>query len=234
MIELLLVVAIMAIVAYITIPSYISSQSKQKLTNSAKEVLRILNEARNRAIAGLAIEGSDLDGDQEVEPTETSLPGAFGVYFQRDLDLPNASENTSRAVLFGDQDGDWEFDPNVDMVIEELEFPYVSKIYNLELLERAGQFTIKHDVDEAIVFYRVPTGDVALRMKDASWSDTAEMQNLQWLRVDLAMWQMADADNKVQDTAYLRGIVAHSVSDYAYMCSTIETYNDDSTACTRD
>lgn len=232
LIELLLVVAIMAIVSYATIPGYLTSQSKQKLTNNAKDILRILNEARNRSIAGLALEGEDENSNSTIEPQETILPHAFGVYFQKDADFRNGNSATSRAVLFADQNGNWEFDYNSeDVKIEEIEFPYISKIYDLQVMEETNTGGTKYNPTEAIVFFRVPMGDIALRMNNGTWSEVETMPDLSWLRVDLGMWQMANLDGEIEDRAYIRSLVSHSVSDYSYMCSSIEAYNAETVAC---
>ncbi len=235
LVELLIVVLVMGVIAFVTVPSYISSQSKQKLTNSAKDILRMMNEGRNRALAGLAVQGEDIDNDNFVDAEETSLPHAFGVYFSQDADFDNQL-NKSKAVLFADEDGDWQLDPAIDTVLEELEFPYTTKLFQLQAQEDVSGAKVRHNSPEAAVFYRVPTGSVLLNIKDAgdNWVSADTMTDLDWVRIDLGMWQMADVDDKITDKAYVRSVVAHSVSDYAYMCSTIEAYNDDSTACNRN
>lgn len=234
MIELLIVVLVMGIIAYISIPSYLSGQSKQKLTNSSKEILRVMNEGRNRALSGLAIEAEDTNSDSSIEVGETILPKAFGVYLRADADFEDQVNNDSQAVLFVDEDNDWAFDPNIDIVIEEVEFPYIAKLYHLEVMEEVVGGDIRHDAQEAIVFYRVPKADFLIRYNDGNWSEVETMPDLSWLRVDLGMWQMADEEGEINDSAYIRSVVAHSVSDYAYICSSIEAYNDDSTACNRN
>lgn len=235
LIELLLVVAVIAFVAYVTIPGYISSQNKQKMTNNAKDVLRLMTEARNRAIAGLAIDGEE-GGDSYIDPEETILPQAFGVGLVESTDL---DEEPSRAFLFayqggGEETNNWQFDPDRDTILEEIEFAYAVKILDLQALEKGND--VPYNPVEAQVFYRVPLGDTLINVKspEGNWLADENITDVQWLRTDLALWQMANVDGEINDQAFVRSVVAHSVSNYSYMCSSIKTYNDDSTACDRN
>ncbi|MFA7662348.1 MAG: prepilin-type N-terminal cleavage/methylation domain-containing protein [Patescibacteria group bacterium] len=106
LIEMMVVIAVFAIVTTIVVANYNSSKDRRNLNNSAEYLAAVLREARTMAQTGQTFDGL-------IESGASRPKNGLGVYIQ----------DQSNYVLFANQDSDFNYDSSVDKILQNYILP---------------------------------------------------------------------------------------------------------------
>lgn len=204
LVEIMLVIVIISVVAIIALPSYISSQNKARVGNTATNLVSELKEWQNKAMAGWTVLDPNKTGEigqDGATADQTVLPEGLGVTINKLGDV----------TAFADLNGD--------------------KMSNEDLTEFLGKlddsFTVRIESDlgdrgTVTVYFESSTGEISLYGNDVN-------DELKYAKITTSIWDLGDeevADHLVEALAKQTVIEAGRSSVYVCDNRTASTYCD--------
>lgn len=229
---------IVGVLSASAVPSFLNNRRVELLFNTTNDTLRLINDARNRAITGWSLGEDGGDDNTYIDREETFLPYRFGVWFNYDRSrsqiLEFADANDDQRLNLADVSSDFIFqeeDSDVKINGKSI-YSMPDPIFLSEIVGKNKDGDIK-SYNQAYVFYEVPDGKMSLRGSLSGDENPPEVawEELSWLRLEITIWELTEDELHDDYDDQSRKIVIQTVSDYAYQCALISEYNDDNEAC---